>query len=291
MFVSLLSNRRVFPLLSIPNTVLLLKVCWQRAEERVRGDVETKYLEADEELITKLICGELRAEFEKENSNRQFEKKFAADLSQSNLRHDCAWIANGLIARVVHHPRHVEASTGGDFGFLVARPQVRGWDSHPIINMHAQGLLVQAKKQRPDGRMGAFTRAQQKALPSRLGYAAFVLYMYEVPNIRLAPFAWLCPDGLRMQDLKAELARLNGLRPKTVEDIRGGMAATVLSSTDIIEALSQGTRGTSDACIIHEQICPDLTPNVQIEITWRGGRPPEPPQQLKQREVQLQVRG
>jgi hypothetical protein len=281
----------VFPLLSIPNTVLLLKACWQRAEERVIGDVETKYREADEEFITKLVCGELRAEFERANSTRQFEKEFAADLARSKLRRDWTWIASGLIARMVRHPGHVEARTGGDFGFLVARPQVGGRDSHPVINMHAQGLLVQAKKQRPDGRIGALTRAQEKVLPSRLDYAAFVLYMYDVPNIRLAPFGWLCPGRLRMQDLKTELARLNGLRPRTVEDIQRIVTATVLSSTEIIEALSQGTRGTSDASIIREQICPDLTPSVQIEITWREGKPPEPPRLLNQRQVHVQIGG
>jgi|ERR1035441_3570431 hypothetical protein len=118
--ISLRSNGRVSPLLSIPKTVSLLKACWQRAEERVRSDVETKYREANEELITKLICGELRAEFDKENSNREFERQFAADLAQANPWHDWTWIADGLIARVVHHPRHVEAKSGGDFGLLVA---------------------------------------------------------------------------------------------------------------------------------------------------------------------------
>jgi hypothetical protein len=119
------------------------------------------------------------------------------------------------------------------------------------------------------GHNGRVHAGSGKVLPSRLEYAAFVLYMYEEPDIRLAPFAWLCPDGLPMQALKTNLARLNGLRTKSVEDIAGRVAATVLPSTAIIHGLSKGSRGTSDDRIIREHICPDLIPNVQIEITWR----------------------
>ena len=279
-------------LLAIPETIALLKACWQRAEERVRHEVETQYHEADEEFITKLICGALRSEFNKENRDGQFERHFAADLARQYWDRDLQWIANGLIARVVHHPRHLEGRTAGDFGLLVARPQISfDWD-HPAITMHAQGLLVQAKKQSPkSGKIGPLTKVQREKLPSRRPhYAAFVLYVYEGPDFRrLAPFAWMCADSRTVDDLKADFARLRGAFLKTLDDIRAKVITPVQSSSDIIQGMSEGKLGTSDVRTILEQICPDLSPSVTIEITWPDG-PPEPPRQEVRQRIHVQVR-
>jgi hypothetical protein len=132
-------------LLSIPRTIALLSPCWQTAEERVRSEVGTKYLEADEDFITKLVYGELRDEFDSKNSDRQFEKEFAADIRREHWTSDLTSIATGLIARVVHHPRHIESRTGGDFGLVVARPHIdlNGWGT--VVSMHAQGYLCRRK--------------------------------------------------------------------------------------------------------------------------------------------------
>jgi hypothetical protein len=111
-------------LLPIPRTISLIKACWQVAEERVCREVGTKYHESDEEAITILLFGALREEFEKRNIDREFEQSFAADLRKWCPETDLTWVAHGLIGRVIHHPRHVEKRTGGDFGLVLSRPQV-----------------------------------------------------------------------------------------------------------------------------------------------------------------------
>src|SRR6476469_2940558 len=103
-------------LLPIPKTMQLLKTCWHAAEARVCREVGTKYREADEEAITVLRCGELRQEFDERNVSREFESVFAADLRVHFPFINLNWVAHGLIGRVVHHPRHIEKRTGGDFG-------------------------------------------------------------------------------------------------------------------------------------------------------------------------------
>jgi hypothetical protein len=114
--------------------------------------------------------------------------------------------------------------------------------------------------------------------------------MYKAPGGELAPFVWVCADGRQVEDVKAQLAALAGLYPRTIDDIRAARTAPVRSSADIIEAVSQGTLGTSDKQIIHEQICPDLKPSITIEITWRTGKPPDPGKQRVRNETHLQVR-
>ena len=267
-------------LLPIPRTISLLKTCWQAAEERVCREVGTKYHESDEEAITVLLFGELREEFDQRNIYREFEKSFAADLRDRYPMTDLTWVANGLIGRVVHHPRHIEKRTGGDFGLVLSRPQVEhGWKTD--ISMHAQGLLVQAKKQSRKGTIGTLTKTQCLVLPERLEYTAFILYMYATAGAELAPFAWVCADGRQLQDIETDLGKLNRKHPKTIHGFREIMTGSVFSSCDIIEAVSQGLRGTSDKHIIDEQICPALTPSVTIEITWRDDTPPDPPQTVR----------
>jgi hypothetical protein len=265
--------------LKIPRTIALLKDCWQRAEEHVRSQVGTTFLEADEDFITILFCGKLRAEFDEKNQYRQFEHEFTADLAVAYPWSDLSWISDGLIAQVTHHPRHIEAATGGDFGFLVARPHVDARWGDPKITMHHQGLLVQAKRQRVNGKVGSLTRVQRAVLPSRLAYAAFLLYLREPPGEGLSPMIWMCPDGMEVHEVEADLASLNGVFAETIEDVRQIVRAAALPSGEIIEAMADGTRGTSDKDLIDHHISPDVTPAVTVEITWRDGTPPEPPRQ------------
>lgn len=268
-------------LIPLRQTIALLKTCWQAAEERLCREVGTKYHESDEEAITILLFGELREEVDGRSSSGEFEESFAADLRDQYSTTDLSWVANGIIGRVVYHPRHIEKRSGGDFGLVLARPQVEhGWTTD--ISMHTQGLLVQAKKHSQKGTIGTMTKRQCSVLPERLEYTAFILYVYATAGAELAPFAWICADGRQLQDLKTDMGRLNRKHPKTVDDFREIMTGSVLSSSDIIEAVSQGLRGTSDRQIIDDQICPALTPSVTIEITWRNGSPPEPPQTARQ---------
>lgn len=277
-------------LLKIPETISLIKTCWQTAEERIRDAVETKFHEADEEFITKLICGELRSEFKMANLKHRFEAAFKVDLARAYPRSDLTWIAKGLIARVVHHPKKTEALTGGDFGLLVARPQVELRYDTPKITMRSQGLLVQAKKQRSNGDLGSLTPNQRRALPSRLSYIVFVLYMYENLGGRLSPLIWLCPSGIGISDIESNFVALKKKCPKALEDVRKLVAAPILSSMDVLEALAEGYRGTSDQAIIKEDICPENASSVTIEITWPNQKPPDPPHQHLIHRTRVQTR-
>jgi hypothetical protein len=268
------------PLLPIPRTISLVKTCWQTAEERVCREVGTKYRESNEEAITVLLFGELRSQFDNRNIHREFELSFAADLRDEYPMTDLSWVAAGLIGRVTHHPRQLEERTGGDFGLVLARPQVeRGWTTE--ISMHAQGLLVQAKKQSRGGIIGTLTKTQRLILPKRLEYTAFLLYVYATAGDELAPFAWICSDGRLIPEIEADLKRLNHMHPNSINSFRETMTSSVFSSSDIIDAVAQGLRGTSDKEIVDEYICPALTPSITIEITWRDDAPPDPPQTVR----------
>jgi hypothetical protein len=276
-------------LLPIPQTIALLKTCWETAEARVCREVGTKYRESDEETITVLLCGELRQEFDERNANREFEYAFAVDLRDHFPFSDLNWVSHGLIGRVAHHPTHVEKTTGGDFGLVIGRPQVEHrWETE--VSMHSQGLLVQAKKQSKTGKVGKLTKVQRTVLPAKLEYTAFVLYMYAPGGPELAPFAWVCADGRQLPAVEADLAKLNGAHSKTINGFREIMTGSVSSSTDIIEAVSQGARGTSDQRVIDMEICPAQASSVTIEITWRDGKPPEPPAQKIRHQVYVQQR-
>jgi hypothetical protein len=112
--------------------------------------------------------------------------------------------------------------------------------------------------------------------------------MYEAPGAQLAPFAWVSAEGRRVEDIAAYLTGFDGIYPKTLDDIRR-VIATARSSAQMIEALSQGKSGTPDKRIIADQICPDLKPSVTIEITWRGGKPPDLVKQTVQHHVQIRA--
>jgi hypothetical protein len=264
-------------------------MCWQAAEARVCREVGTKYREADEEAITILLCGELRQEFAEKNDNREFERTFASDLQNGFRFVDLNWVSHGLIGRVVHHPKQVEKRTGGDFGLVVGRPHVE----HRFktkVSMHSQGLLVQAKKTSKSGTLGKLTPNQRTVLPARLEYTAFLLYMYAARGAELAPFGWVCARGRPLPVVEADLARLNGAYPKSIADYQRILTSSVASSMDVIEALSKGTCGTSDQQVIDADICPSPASSVTIEITWRDGRPPDPPQQKLQHHSYLRQR-
>jgi len=273
-------------LLAIPKTIELLKKCWQAAEARICREVGTKYREADEEAITILLCGELRQEFAEKNDNREFETAFASDLQNGFRFLDLNWISHGLIGRVAHHPRHVEKKTGGDFGLVVARPDVEH-RFETRVSMHSQGLLVQAKKQSKTGTLGRLTAMQRSVLPARLDYTAFLLYMYAVCGAELAPFGWLFARGRALTAVEADLARLKGTNPKSIRDYQRILTSSVASSTDVIEALSRGECGTADQRVIDAEICPAAASSVTVEITWRDGKPPNPPQQRLQHHIYL----
>lgn len=277
-------------LLQIPQTIELLKMCWQTAEARVCREVGTKWREAGEEEITILLCGELRQEFAEKNAKREFERTFASDLRNRFPFDDLSWMSHRLIGRVFHHPKHIEKRTGGDFGLVVGRPHVEHRFGTRRPSMHSQGLLVQAKKQSKTGKLGKLTRMQRTVLPARLDYTAFLLYMYAARGAELAPFGWVCAGGRQLAIVEADIARLNGAYPKAIADYQRILTGSVTSSMDVIEALSKGACGTSDQQIIDADICLDPASSVKIEITWPDGRPPDSPRQNLQHHIYSQQR-
>ncbi len=243
-------------------------------------------------MITKLIFGALRVEFGRENRHRRFEGRFRADLAKRYPRLDgecVSDISNGLIAKAVYHPKHVEQKTGGDFGLMLARPEVKDTGRSLIIDMHSQGLMIQAKRQRPSGRLGSFTKSQLQHLPSCKDYTAFVLYMCEHDRARLAPFAWLRAHGTELKEIKLGFSKLTKFFPRSLAEITAKSRLAVESSSDIIQALAEGTCGTSNPSILAAHVCPDVVPNITIEITWPDRKPPALVQRVRRLE-QVQAR-
>lgn len=107
-------------LLKIPETIALIQRSWQTAESQVRKAVREKFWEADEEFITRMLVGELRAEFKSLNANKKLERAFSNDLARFDRNFKA--LADGLVAEVTYHKKNIEAETGGDFGLLLVRP-------------------------------------------------------------------------------------------------------------------------------------------------------------------------
>ena len=83
-----------------------------RAEKSLRTLLRTRYFDQDEEFITQLFHGELRAVVEKASNEGIVRKSFLKDLEGAfpNLKYsqDLSRIAEGIRATTVLHPRELE---------------------------------------------------------------------------------------------------------------------------------------------------------------------------------------
>lgn len=253
-------------------TLNLIKECWETSEKNVRHLIAERYHVHDEVFITRLLFGELFAEFETRNNKHDFEKAFLSDLEKTftsnSYRSERIRLSKGIVAKVSYHEPHIEKRTGGDLGLVIARPIVTPISTDRLrYKVAQQGLLTQAKRENEKKKFGSFTKKQQLLLPQHLSYAAILLYTYTVrEEYQLAPFLWFVCKGDTFEDVKNILADYNWC----MEEVK--------TSSIIFEKLWTFQIGTNDDKVIKNHICPEDAPHILIEITWRDGAPdPSPP--------------
>jgi hypothetical protein len=262
----------------IPAVGELITQCWVTAEESLRELVRNKYADRDEEIITTLFHSELESEFRRVSDSGTVARAFLSDLKQAFPRISgqiLSDVSSGLVATVSFHPKHIERATGGDFGLVLVRPDVRGVrfeeSALAIEHDYKRGLLVQAKIWQRSSRWRNLNRRQREVLREKSSYLALVLYRYSDQHSErrmLKPFAWqLAQDA-------------------TVEDLVGWLASNVFpdlrDSAQILTGLAEDKIGTDDEGIIQRDIAPPLRPSLEIKIHWRDGRGPGRKVQVQQ---------
>jgi hypothetical protein len=248
----------------------VLAQCWTTAEHALRNTVRQKFPDRDEEIITELFHSELEAECNRVSGTGAVERAFGTDLRRSLpcVPHTVlSKIARGLIASVHFHPREIERRTGGDFGVVLIRPDVRYAKysrSEVTINKDYQrGLLCQAKIFRRDSSWGALSPKQRGLLQGRLNYLSLVLYRYSDQNgerRELAPFEWQLTRDMSIDDV--------------VKWLRSDNFPNVRESRQILTELALDQIGTNDREVIAKYIAPPLRPSLEIKIRWPDGADP-----------------
>jgi hypothetical protein len=232
----------------------------------LRNTVRQRFPDRDEEIITELFHAELEAECNRVSAIGAVEEAFKADLRRflpSISEVDVSKIGTGLVATVYFHPRIVETRTGGDFGVVFIRPDVRYANySYPTLEIESdyqRGLLCQAKIFRRDSSWGGLTAKQKAVLQERLQHLSLVLYRYADQNgarRELGPFEWQLTVNASVDDI--------------VDWLRSDNFPNLQSSREILIKLALGRIGTENKRVISEFIAPSLRPSFEIRIHWRN---------------------
>ena len=258
-------------ILNIPETLCIISECWSKAEENLRNDIRDNYPDIDEECITQLFHRQFSKELRLKSKENAIAKAFLDDLKQHfpflKSRIEVLKIFQGLVADVTLHNRRTEGKTGGDFGFVIKRPQVKYYCSaiktSLKISDYPRGILCQAKLKTANGKWGAFTKKQRSGLPGRLQYIALLLYSYEDDERHfLHPFKWQRCDfpSLSFEQIKEWLKKDSF---PSLEDSGG-----------IIKQLGNRDIGTDDANELKEIISPKNNRSLIVRIYWPDDKHP-----------------
>jgi hypothetical protein len=256
-------------ILLIPATLNIVTMCWKEAEGELRGVIQKKYHDLDEEFITRLFYGEFAYSLHQASVKGLIRRAFLTDLQSAfpKLRNsrELNAIPNALIAEVSLHKREVERVTGGDFGLTIIRPQVSSppYNKNELwIEQYEQGLLCQAKIKRRNGKFGKLTKKQREVLTGRMDYLSLLLYSYnDDPNrCQLNEFSWQLCENVSIESAK-EWLKLSNF-PNTI------------TSEKIIKDLGSGFIGTHDREIIKNIIRSNNKPNIIIRIFWPPDKHP-----------------
>jgi hypothetical protein len=264
---------------NLNRTVAAVADAWTSAENSLIEQVELKNFDLDEDTLTTLFSRELIRQIDQDNKLKVFERAFVADLT-GHLGHGAdvkvvRQFAAGVIAAISTHPRKVERRTGGDFGISIGRPQINYEMRQERLtvgeNEDRRGVVCQAKVRRRSGKWGSFTSNQKTILPAKLDHLALCLYDYaDGGRKKLMPFSWQVCRGFPFEDVESWLSTDSMPVP--------------ITSGELIGRLGRGIIGVSDQTLIRREVNPDesdaeaaaLLPNMELKITWRNGRPPDP---------------
>ena len=259
-------------ILRINHTLELLCSCWNAAEKSLQNGIKERHPDADEVLITNLFHGHFKDSLESVNKENLVVNAFIRDLKAAfplidNVSNYSRQISAGLIAEVKLHKPATEKITGGDLGFVIARPNLYlespfSSQTHLVIQKkYDRGILTQAKLKNEGGKWGRFTSKQEKVLPQYQNFLALLLYSYQDSyRHNLEQFRWqLCADH-PFNDLKNWL-KLDNF-PNT------------FNSCEIIKKLGSAEIGTDDEQKINDVIRPPENRSLIIDIHWPDDKPP-----------------
>lgn len=259
-------------ILPIKYTLDVICSCWKNAELSLQYNIKNFHPGAGEVFITELFHGCLKKSLDSANKNKLIENAFIHDLKSAfpyidRKKNNTQQCANGLIAEVKLHNQTTETRTGGDLGFVIARPLFSL--ENPFSNEtdlifskdYQRGILTQAKLKNDKGKWDGFTPTQEEILPQHLDYLALLLYQYSDENrYNLEQFRWQLGKGYAFPDLK--------------DWFKDDYFPNPLNSSKIISDLGDAKIGTGDPQKIRNVICPPENRTLSIHIHWPGGDPP-----------------
>lgn len=253
-------------LLEIRNTLSVISKCWQIAEEQIQAGVSGTYPAKNEEFITEYFHGEFSKVLMEASDRKIIGRAFLDDIKQSfaDIIVDPTLdkIANGIVADVTLHNKSSEKITGGDLGFQIHRPIIVYSGDFLHINDYRQGILLQAKMRRRNGKWGQFTKNQQTVLQNKIDYLALLLYEYTDEERRLLePFRWQLCQNHSFENIENWL--------------KTGKFPNLLTAEHIIHGVGRGIIGSDDQDIIDRFISPENNPTLTIRIRWSQNWPPE----------------
>lgn len=261
-------------ILSIPKTLCIISECWNKAEENLRNDIRDYNPDIDEEAITHFFHSQMSKELKLKSDENAIATAFLDDLIKHfhffRYRTDILKKYDGLIADITLHNRTTEGRTGGDFGFVLIRPQLQlcsslSKDRFLKLTDYQRGILCQAKLKKRNGRWGTriFTPKQESVLPERLRFSAILLYSYKDDERHLLqPFKWQRCDfpSLSFYDVK--------------EWFKKDSFPSLQTSDNILEQLGKGEIGTGDKNNLRKFISPPKNRSLIIRIYWPDDKHP-----------------
>jgi hypothetical protein len=267
----------------MPNTIRVIRECWNVAETELRSIIEKKYHDLDEECITKLFYSEFCFLLRDASQNKKVERAFLADLQKAFPEALCSRLSGfsaNLIADVSLHKREMEKITGGDFGLTITRPQISRRSQSELIlgNDYCRGLLCQAKIKRRNGKWGLLKKNQKEILPKHTDYLSLLLYSYsDAERCHLNPFEWQLCRNISMDNMEHWL--------------KTGGFSSLLDSSQIIGQLGNDLIGTGHQETIEKIIRPEGKPHLNIRISWPPDkRPPNSVHIFASHKIEQQVK-
>jgi hypothetical protein len=246
----------------------LIERCWNQAETETAKAVAEKHHSPNEEEVTFLFTGELRATVEAASVAGEVEGAFLTDLRSIPDLDDALARdgSSGLVARVNFHGRqHEGKKSASDVGIVIRRPLVQRTSYPARIELHqdhAIGLLAQAKLGHCEVSANSIctwksglTQNQVRLFTELCDYYSLLLFRLAGQK-ELRPFRWqLCKSHTI-----AEVKRW----------FRSDTFPEEASSSHVIRNLFAGRIGTTDAAVIQTIIDAPASGGrfIDLHISW-----------------------